>query len=159
MHSIYPLPFEWWVILLTALVLTGAAIWAYARDLQPYTLGLVALPIAPLTAFGWFEKQPLWTAVIVVILTAALYVIGMLAPSEKDDPWHFGALAVALLGKLLIWALAFVGEFLASDVNSPVWLWLISGAIFFAVVVTVVGSVVKAFRRFVPRRRSATPAA
>lgn len=125
MNDYYPLGVDWWVIALAALIFTIAGAWAYKNDGLPHSLGQAALPVVLLTAFGWFTDMPEYSAWIIAGLTAALWFVGMLMPSERDDAWHFGALLVAWLGKLVASALPWVWAVLTGQVTVPLVVLLV----------------------------------
>lgn len=119
MNDYYPLGVDWWVIAVAAVAFTTAGLWAYRNDGVPHSLGQAALPVVLLTAFGWFTGLPEYTAWIVTGVTVVLWLVGMIMPSEKDDLWHFGALLVAWLGKLVASTLPWVWAILTGQVTVP----------------------------------------
>jgi len=119
MNDYYPLGFDWWVIALVALAFTFVGAWAYKNDGLPHSLGQAALPVVLLTAFGWQLDLPEYSAWIVTSVTAALWFVGMLMPSERDDIWHFGALLVAWFGKLAASTLPWIWGVLFGNVSMP----------------------------------------
>ena len=119
MNDYYPLGLPWWGVLLIGLAFTGVGAWSYMKDGIPHSLGNMALPVVFVTAFGWCTNMPEATAWIVASVTAALWFIGMLMPSERDDAWHFGALFVAWFGKLAAWTLPGIWAVLTGQVTVP----------------------------------------
>jgi hypothetical protein len=160
MNDYYPLGLDWWAVGLIALAFTGVGVWAYLKDGVPHSLGNMALPVAFVTAFGWFTDLPESSAWIVASVTAALWFVGMLMPSERDDPWHFGALAVAWLGKLVASTLPWVWAVLTGQVTVPLVVLL---ALVLAAVIGIAGwrservrSGYSNLRHFARRRRART---
>lgn len=119
MHKLYPLPIDNWMVGAIALILTLVGLWAYRNDGLPHSLGNMALPIVFVTAFGWFTDMPEAAAWAVASVATALWFVGMLMPARRDDAWHFGALAVAWLGKLVAWTLPWFWAILTGQVTVP----------------------------------------
>lgn len=127
MIEYYPLQLAWWAILLIGLGLTGAGLWAYVKDGLPSSLGQAALPVSFLTAFGWFTGLPEATAWFVASLAVGLWFIGMVMQTlhKSDDWWHYGALAVAWFGKLIISAFPYLWDLLTGKAEITIYGWVI----------------------------------
>jgi hypothetical protein len=133
----YPLMVEWWVILLLVIALLAYGGLAYRKHGQPDSFGLVALPIVALTAFGWFGGIPLFWVGVVIITVFVMVMIGLIVPDSKDDKWHYGALFVALFGKLIPWVFVWLISVVTVEhsVKMPVQL-----LIFLLVVAVIIGA-------------------
>lgn len=119
----YPITFyPLWETIIAVIVLGALGYWVADKDNSARPLGLMALPIAMVTGWTWFTSQPAWTAVVVASVTTLLFLVGMTRDENKDDHWHYGAVAVALFGKLVTWFLPWLWLVLSGQVNVPVWI-------------------------------------
>jgi hypothetical protein len=115
-----------WLTIVGVIVAIGLSYWVANKDNSARPLGLGAVFISLVTASSWFISLPGWTAVVVIIATLSLFIVGMLAPETIDDPFHYGAVFVAVFGKLvagslpLIWA-RLTGEVTVPEVTVPVF--------------------------------------
>lgn len=122
----YPLDqLSWVMVLIGVVLLLACTYWVWQKTGLPEVIGLMALVISLPTSWVWFGELPLWTALFVVFTTAALFVIGMTRPEHKDDPWHFGALVVALFGKAVMIGAINLWPVLTGEVPVPLWLLLL----------------------------------
>lgn len=119
----YPITtFPMWATIIGALALMGVGYWVADRDNSGRPLGQAALPIVLISGWTWFTTLPEWTAWLALIATVVLFVAGMF----RDSPmWHYGAMAVALVGKLIMWALPWLWRALTGQVTIPTWVLLL----------------------------------
>lgn len=81
------------------------------KDGSPRALGLVA-PIVAICTIPWFFASIAleWVVWIPVGVALLLFIVGLVMPDERDDIWHYSALAVGLLGNLIAWVVVMVGN-------------------------------------------------
>lgn len=103
------------------LVLTLAAYWVATKDQSPRPLGLIAFPVVGISGWTWFTHLPEWTAWVTFILVTALFVIGMFRDEAHDNKWHYGALAVALFGKMVMGFAPVLTDVLNGEVTVNGW--------------------------------------
>lgn len=130
----YPLDTLWWLSLVWVIVIIAAAFWVAKKDQSARPIGLVAAgAISFISGWTWFTELSVWWAVLVVLLTTALFVVGMLMPDTKDNLWHYGALVVALFGKTLVAAVVATW-----GMNVPLLVVLVLTAVIITLVVVLV---------------------
>ena len=125
----YPISmFPYTLTFVGVIVTTALALWVAKKDQSARPVGLVALmPIVFVTGWTWFRDLPEWTAWATLLGVLVLFIVGMTRHESKDDIWHYGALTVALFGKLLCWFLPWLLSFILSDfaIKGPVLLFLL----------------------------------
>lgn len=123
MYPIDVFPLEATIVGVAVLSLLG--FWVAHEDDSARPLGLVSLPIVAVTGWCWFDSMPEWTAWVIAIATALVFIYGMLSDESKDDRWHYGALFLALFGKLLIWTVPLIWDVLTGEVEVKLQGWMI----------------------------------
>lgn len=99
----YPVNVPWWLSLIWVIIAIVAAFWVAKKDQSARPIGLLAAAaISFITAWTWFTWLSVLWAVLVVLVTAALFLVGMFVSDDKDNLWHYLALTTALLGKVII---------------------------------------------------------
>ena len=98
--------------------------WVADKDDSARPFGLTALPIALTSGWCWFASLPEWTAWATVSVALVLFLVGMFSPEDKDDKWHYGAVLVALVGKLVAYLAVQLWPVLTGQVEVPVWMLL-----------------------------------
>jgi hypothetical protein len=116
----------WMIGTIVAIYLVIGAFVVGNKDGSARAIGLVA-PAVAVCAITWFLNTGIDVAgLIVSVVALVLFLIGLNRPDDRDDIWHYLALAVALLGELVIWLLVVLGT---QSVTVPVLLIVIVGAI------------------------------
>lgn len=101
----------------------AAAIWVASRYQDPGAIGFGGIVIA---ALGWLASPTGW-ATIIMLISAALFVAGMLVVRSIDDWFHWGALLVSLLQWIqLALATVFGWDVWQQIVRVPAWLAFIA---------------------------------
>lgn len=117
----YPITFiPLWLTIVGVIVAVGLSYWVAHEDNSARPLGLGAVFISLVTASSWVISLPAWTAVVVIIATFGLFIVGMLVPETIDDWFHYGAVFVAVFGKLVIGLLPLIWAVLSGEVTVPV---------------------------------------
>ena len=120
MYPIELLPLK--ATIIGVIALCGLGYWVADKDNSARPFGLTAAPVALVTGWCWFASLPEWTAWVTASAAIALFIIGMLRPEDKDDVWHYGAVLVALAGKLIAYLAVQLWPVLTGQVKVPVWL-------------------------------------
>lgn len=125
----YPISmFPYTLTFLGVIATVALALWVANKDQSARPIGLAALvPIVLVTGWTWFRDLPEMTAWATLVVVLALFIIGMTRDESKDDRWHYGAMAVALFGKLLCWFLPWLLSVIMNDyaIEGPVLLFLL----------------------------------
>ena len=110
-------------------VTVALGLWVAHKDQSARPIGLVAfMPIVFVTGWTWFRVLPEWTAWLSAVAVAVLFIVGMTKHEDKDDKWHYGALVVALFGKLVFWFLPWLWSLVTNDftIKGPVFLLILA---------------------------------
>lgn len=119
----YPVDvFPFWATLIGVIALGALGYWVADKDNSARPFGLTALPIAMVSGWCWFASLPEWTAWTTASAAVVLFLIGMVSSEDKDDRWHYGAVLVALVGKLAAYLAVQLWPVLTGQVEVPVWL-------------------------------------
>jgi len=117
----YPITFiPLWASIVGVIAAVMLSYWVADEDNSARPLGLGAVFISLVTATCWVTSLPAWTAVVVILTTLALFLVGMLASDRIDDWFHYGAMLVALFGKLVAGLLPLLWGVLTGEVTIPV---------------------------------------
>lgn len=130
-----------WFSILLVLVLVAMAGWVFYEDASPRPLGLTGTFLAGLTGLAWFTWLPFWTVILVVLVAIALFATGMLVgrkSPDKDNFWHYGALATGIFGKMI--CALFPWLFGIMDGSLQVSKWVLALLLIAAVLSTVIAS-------------------
>lgn len=132
--NFYPISmFPYTLTFVGVIVATVLALWVAKKDQSSRPVGLIALvPIVFVTGWTWFRDLPEWTAWTTLVVVLVLFIIGMTRSETKDDAWHYGALGVALFGKLLCWFFPWLLSVIMNDyaIKGPILLFLLIAAAF-----------------------------
>ena len=116
----------WMLGAIVAVYLTIMAFVVASKDGSARAIGLVA-PVVAIGAMTWYLNAGLdWPGFVVAAAALALFAIGLSRSDDRDDIWHYLALAVAWLAELVVWLLVVLGT---QSVTVPVLLIVIVGAI------------------------------
>lgn len=124
----YPLDVPLWLSILSVAVVVLMAAWVFYEDASPRPLGFTGFVLAGPTSLVWFTWLPFWTVFLVVILATTLFVIGMLVgrkSPDKDNFWHYGALATGIFGKMICALLPWLFGVLSGSVAVPLWVFAV----------------------------------
>lgn len=122
----YPIDvFSLWSTIVGVIVFGALGYWVADRDNSARPFGLTALPIALVSGWCWFTSLPEWTAWATASAAVVLFIIGMFSPEDKDDKWHYGAVVVAVFGKLIAFVAVQLWPVLTGQVEVPVWALLL----------------------------------
>lgn len=128
--DIYPISmFPYTLTIVGVIVTTALALWVAKKDQSARPVGLAALvPIVLVTGWTWFRSLPEWTAWLTLVVVLVLFIIGMTRDETNDDRWHYGALFVALFGKLVFWFLPWLWSVITDDftIKGPVILLILA---------------------------------
>ena len=106
-----------WQTVVGVVVFGVMTYWVAMLDKSARVFGLASLAIVLISGWCWFSSLPEWTAWLTLTAVIGLFLIGMNRSEDKDDKWHFGALAVALFSKLAMWTVPFIWDVLTGKVD------------------------------------------
>lgn len=132
----------WMLCTLVVIYLVIMAFVVGHKDGSARAIGLVA-PVVAICALSWYPDAGLnWAGLVATGIALVLFLIGLNRPNDRDDVWHYLALAVALLGEFVVWLLVVIGN---QSVTVPLFAIIIA--------IMVIAAAVLLFRR----NRRATP--